>query len=430
MRVAVKYLPAGRTDTGGDFYGLAPLDDGRVAVFVGDVMGRGVQAASAMAQMRSAVRALLAVDPDPATVLAGLDKLFARFDIDQLVTLVYAVLDRERGRMHIINAGHPAPVLVPAQGPAEMIETEETLLLGAGGGPREVITHPLRDTDTLLLFTDGLAERRGEVIVEGYDRITVAAESLREPDLQASLDALVDAVRDPTRDDDVAALVIRAKTAFVSRLPSAERPDEVHDRWLLPSDERAAGVARRHLEAALSGLPSESVDTVRLLTSELVTNAIAHGSGLVAMTVDYDGTRVRVEVLDRVAGVAADQGVGGVESQCGQVHDVDAGGQGQVARPGAAVEQGDVEVACQPVDEVDRPHQVTEADRVLAVEEQPGPRHAGPAPSVAQRREVVRTRSSSARVPTSTRLTARTARSTSRAAAAYQRRSASPGGAS
>jgi serine phosphatase RsbU (regulator of sigma subunit)/anti-sigma regulatory factor (Ser/Thr protein kinase) len=299
--VAVRYLPAGRTDTGGDFYGLAPLADGRVAVFVGDVMGRGVQAASAMAQMRSAVRALLAVDPDPATVLAGLDKLFARFDIDQLVTLVYAVLDRDRGLLHIINAGHPAPVLVPGDGPAEMIETEDTLLLGAGGGSREIITRPLRDTDTLLLFTDGLAERRGEVIVQGYDRITRAAESLREPDLQASLDALVDAVRDPTRDDDVAALVIRAKAAFVSRRPSAERPGEVHESWLLPSDQRAAGVARRHLETALSGFPSDTLDTVRLLTSELVTNAIAHGDGLVSMTADYDGARLRVEVRDESA---------------------------------------------------------------------------------------------------------------------------------
>jgi serine phosphatase RsbU (regulator of sigma subunit)/anti-sigma regulatory factor (Ser/Thr protein kinase) len=299
--VAVRYLPAGRTDTGGDFYGLAPLDDGRVAVFVGDVMGRGVQAASAMAQMRSAVRALLAVDPDPATVLAGLDKLFARFDIDQLVTLVYAVLDREHGRLHIINAGHPAPVLVPADGPAEMIETEDTLLLGAGGGSREIITRPLRDTDTLLLFTDGLAERRGEVIVQGYDRITRAAESLREPDLQTSLDALVDAVRDPTRDDDVAALVIRAKAAFVSRRPSTERPGEVHETWLLPSDQRAAGVARRHLETAFSGFPPDTLDTVRLLTSELVTNAIAHGDGLVSLTADYDGARLRIEVRDESA---------------------------------------------------------------------------------------------------------------------------------
>jgi anti-sigma regulatory factor (Ser/Thr protein kinase) len=182
-----------------------------------------------------------------------------------------------------------------------MIETEDTLLLGAGGGSREIITRPLRDTDTLLLFTDGLAERRGEVIVQGYDRITRAAESLREPDLQTSLDALVDAVRDPTRDDDVAALVIRAKAAFVSRRPSTERPGEVHETWLLPSDQRAAGVARRHLETAFSGFPPDTLDTVRLLTSELVTNAIAHGDGLVSLTADYDGARLRIEVRDESA---------------------------------------------------------------------------------------------------------------------------------
>ena len=298
--VAVRYLPAGRTDTGGDFYGLAPLDDGRVVVFVGDVMGRGVEAASAMAQMRSAVRALLAVDPEPTAVLAGLDKLFARFDIDQLVTLVYAVLDAEQQRMQIINAGHPAPVLVPQQGPAEMIECVDTLLLGAGGEVRDVVTLPFTDGDALLLFTDGLAERRGEVIVEGYERITRAAATLREPDLQGALDAMVDAVRDPTRDDDVAALAIRPKMAHAAS-PRAVQAVEVHERWLLPNDATAAGVARRHLEHALVQLPPETVETARLLISELVTNAIAHGSGLVSMSADYDGQRVRVEVRDESA---------------------------------------------------------------------------------------------------------------------------------
>ena len=299
--VAVRYLPAGRTDTGGDFYGLATLDDGRVVVFVGDVMGRGVEAASAMAQMRSAVRALLAVDAEPRAVLAGLDKLFARFDIDQLVTLVYAVLDAEHQRVQIINAGHPAPVLVPERGPAEMIEAVDTLLLGAGGEVRDVVTRPFTDGDALLLFTDGLAERRGEVIVEGYERITRAAASLREPDLQGALDALVDSVRDPTRDDDVAALAIRPKVAQAAR-PRAAQAVEVHERWLLPNDTTAAGVARRHLEHALVQLPPETVETARLLTSELVTNAIAHGSGLVSMSVDYDGRRVRVEVRDESPG--------------------------------------------------------------------------------------------------------------------------------
>jgi anti-sigma regulatory factor (Ser/Thr protein kinase) len=295
--VAVRYLPAGRTDTGGDFYGLAPLDDGRVAVFVGDVMGRGVEAASAMAQMRSAVRTLLAVDPEPAVVLAGLDKLFARFDMDQLVTLVYAVLDGGRQQVQIINAGHPAPVLVRTHGPAEMIEAVDPLLLGAGGGRRDVVTRPFTDADALLLFTDGLAERRGEVIVEGYERIIRAAASLREPDLQGALDALVAAVRDPTRDDDVAALAIRPKVARAAR-QRASQPLEVRETWLLPSDETAAGVARRHLEGTLAHLPAETVETARLLVSELVTNAIAHGSGLVSLSVDYDGTRLWVEVRD------------------------------------------------------------------------------------------------------------------------------------
>jgi len=264
---------------------------------VGDVMGRGVQAASAMAQMRSAVRALLAVDPEPAAVLSGLDKFFDRFDFDQLVTLVYAVLDPERREVRVINAGHPAPVVVPADGPPSMIETAETLILGVGGGVREVVTRGFDATDALLLFTDGLAERRGEIIDDGYERIALAAQTLRDPDLQGALDALVDAVRDPTRDDDVAALAIRRKVAHVTQTV-AERPGEVHETWLLPSDGRSAGVARRHLRSALPDLPHELVDVAVLLTSELVTNATAHGGGLVSMTVDYDTARLRVEIRD------------------------------------------------------------------------------------------------------------------------------------
>ena len=90
---SVQYLPAGRTDAGGDFYDVVPLEDGRLAMFVGDVMGRGVQAASVMAQMRSAIRTLVAVDPDPDAVLAGMDRVFDALHLEQLVTMVYAVAD-------------------------------------------------------------------------------------------------------------------------------------------------------------------------------------------------------------------------------------------------------------------------------------------------------------------------------------------------
>ena len=97
--VASYYSPSGRTEVGGDFYDAVPLGDGRLALFVGDVMGRGVAAAAAMAQMRAAVRAYAAVDPTPEVVMPKLDLMFAQYRTDQLVTLVYLVVDPARDEL-------------------------------------------------------------------------------------------------------------------------------------------------------------------------------------------------------------------------------------------------------------------------------------------------------------------------------------------
>ena len=112
--IATSYSPAGRTDVGGDFYDAVPLGDGRLALFVGDVMGRGVAAAAAMAQMRAAVRAYTAIDPTPSAVMANLDLMFAQYPTDQLVTLVHLVVDPARDELVVTNAGHPPPVLLRA----------------------------------------------------------------------------------------------------------------------------------------------------------------------------------------------------------------------------------------------------------------------------------------------------------------------------
>lgn len=213
--VAVNYLPAGRSEIGGDFYDVAPLEDGRVAAFVGDVMGRGVAAASAMAQMRSALRTLVALDPEPTVVMAGLDRLFERFDLEQLVTVAYAVLDPGRGTVEIVNAGHPAPLLVRADGTTEHVVNDETLILGVGGGQRSVAVVGFGPGDTLLMFTDGLVERRDESLDEGQRRLVDSSELVRAEDLQTGLTRLVTEVRDETRDDDVAALALRLRSMAV-----------------------------------------------------------------------------------------------------------------------------------------------------------------------------------------------------------------------
>ena len=207
--IAAHYSPAGHLEAGGDFYDVIPLEEPRIAFFIGDVMGRGVHAAAAMAQMRSAVRALVAVNPDPASVLPRLDKFFDHYDLDQLVTMLYAVAEPASDQVVIANAGHLPPVIIRADGSAETVPVREELLLGAGGAPRSVGVFTLAPGDALLAFTDGLVERRDEGIDVGQKRLLEACARLPIGSLNDALDHLVRVVADPVRDDDVAALVLK-----------------------------------------------------------------------------------------------------------------------------------------------------------------------------------------------------------------------------
>ncbi len=138
--IASHYAPGGRSGVGGDFYDAVPLPDGRLALVIGDVMGHGVPAAAAMAQIRAAVRAYLSLDPDPASVVGNLDVMFARLGITQLVTLWYAVADRAAGTIAFANAGHYPGLYVPACGSPELLTAPTRLPLGAGGDERVTTT--------------------------------------------------------------------------------------------------------------------------------------------------------------------------------------------------------------------------------------------------------------------------------------------------
>jgi PAS domain S-box-containing protein len=211
--LAALYQPAGRTEVGGDFYDVIALDDDSIALFVGDVMGRGVGAAAAMSQMRAAIRAYVAVEPDPAAVLRALDQLFEQFEIAQIVTLVYAVATPSTDELVIANAGHPPPLLLRADGAVEQLPEADGPPLGVPGANRHPQVLPLRTGDTLLAFSDGLVERRHEDIDAGLSRLARALPQLAGPELHDELATLVQRVRDHDRDDDVAALAVRRRGA-------------------------------------------------------------------------------------------------------------------------------------------------------------------------------------------------------------------------
>ena len=207
--LAHHYSPAGRTEVGGDFYDVIDLQDGRMLMCIGDVMGRGVAAAAAMAQVRAAVRAYAALDPTPEVVLARLDSMFDQFGPEQLVTLLCLLVDPAADRLTIGNAGHPPPVLLRGDGTLVTLPVADGPPLGVARPRRTQSDVGLGIADTVIAFTDGLIERRDEDITEGQERIARASQALLGRPLAEMVPALVEQVADPARDDDIAVLGAR-----------------------------------------------------------------------------------------------------------------------------------------------------------------------------------------------------------------------------
>jgi serine phosphatase RsbU (regulator of sigma subunit) len=205
------YRPAGRTEVGGDFYDVVELDDGRLMMFIGDVMGRGVGAAASMAQVRAAVRAYAALDPAPALVLDHLDAMFEHYGSEQLVTLLCMLADPSTDTLTVANAGHPQPVLLRSDGSAHQLPSADGPPLGVGVPGRTEARVRFGAGAAVVAFTDGLIERRGEDITDGKERLAGAAAALSGTPLADLVLSLVENVGDPSRDDDVAVLAARRR---------------------------------------------------------------------------------------------------------------------------------------------------------------------------------------------------------------------------
>ncbi|MGW2211660.1 SpoIIE family protein phosphatase [Streptomyces sp. NPDC001781] len=207
LEIAVGYRPAGSgTDVGGDWYDVLPLNDGKVGLVVGDVMGSGVRAAAIMGQLRTTTRALARLDLPPAELLGHLDETAATLS-ESFATCVYAVCDPRRGTCTFSSAGHLPPVLVQPDGEATLLAVPTAAPLGVGGVPFGTLEVKLPEDSLLALYTDGLVETR-------YDDIDVGLHTLCRTlkratgSLQQTCDRLLDTV-DPTSADDVALLLAR-----------------------------------------------------------------------------------------------------------------------------------------------------------------------------------------------------------------------------
>lgn len=324
LDIACRYLPGTTaTEVGGDWFDVIELPGHRTALVVGDVMGRGLRAAVAMGELRTAVRTLALLDLEPAEVLSALDEIARGLGGDgdgrsstarsarsrsgaaegtgeqrrsartadlsevYLATCVYAVYDPVTRRCTFANAGHLPPAVVEDGEDALLLDVPPGMPLGVGGEPFEEIEVELPDGALLALYTDGLVESRHHPLEEGLQAFRRALSRADRP-LEDACDQVLSAMDTSHGEDDIALLMAR-----VHGLPK----DAVGD-WSLAPEARSVARARELARDQLTdwGL-QELVDTTELLVSELVTNALRHGHGEIRIRLLLDRTLV-CEVWD------------------------------------------------------------------------------------------------------------------------------------
>jgi phosphoserine phosphatase RsbU/P len=206
LQLAARYVP-GSGVVGGDWYDIFVLPGGQVCAVIGDVAGSGIRAAAIMGRIRSALRAYALETSDPAEILERLDRKVQHFEPDALATVLCAVIGPDSGHVRISCAGHLPPVLaIPGQ-PTRVADVAADLLIGVpGGNPRRYIDLQIPPGATLCLYTDGLVERRGEIIDDGIDALC-AAITTTEPEMACA--ALMAAlVPRSAHTDDLAVLLL------------------------------------------------------------------------------------------------------------------------------------------------------------------------------------------------------------------------------
>ncbi|MFE7229393.1 SpoIIE family protein phosphatase [Streptomyces sp. NPDC001231] len=333
LDIACRYLPGsaatGRpSEVGGDWFDVIELPGHRTALVVGDVMGRGLRAAVAMGELRTAVRTLALLDLEPAEVLSQLDEIARGLgapggvqqatraarrpreaDLSEvyLATCIYAVYDAVTRRCTFANAGHLPPVLVEPGESALMLDVPPGMPLGVGGEPFEEVEVELPEGALLALYTDGLVESRDHPLDEGLQAFVGALTDPSRP-LEDVCDHILNTLGTHHGEDDIALLMAR-----VQGLPAESVGD-----WALPREPRSVGRAREYARAQLTAWDLEPlIDTTELLVSELVTNALRYGEGEIRLRLLLDRTLV-CEVWDS----------GLVQPRRRRARDTDEGGRG------------------------------------------------------------------------------------------------------
>lgn len=311
ITLAARYLPGTvGVNVGGDWYDVIQLENGSVGLVVGDVVGKGVQAAATMGQLRNALRAFAFEHNDPHTVISRLGKLVEGMMEAPFATLAYLVVDPHGRSVRYVVAGHPPPLIRAADGTTTFLESGRALPIGVDASlPFTAGEAQLDQGSTILLYTDGLVEHREMSLDEGLGRLADAASSsVDDPeDLVDTVIAML--VGERERPDDVAALALRFAAT------------NAHLDLVVPTTQEGLVDMRHELRAWLSdaNVGEDAVGEVVLAVWEACANAAEHAqqpsqpSFRLRAMLD-DAGRMRVEVRDggqwKAGDGATDRGLG------------------------------------------------------------------------------------------------------------------------
>ena len=297
---AARYTPAVTPlEVGGDWYDAVPLPGQRTGVVVGDCVGRGLPAAAVMGQLRSASQAILLRACGPAEALTDLDTFAGRIPGAECATMFCAIIDHAAGTVTYSCAGHPPPVLGTAGGEYQLLDQARSLPLGMlpDDWERQQATATLPAGATLMLYTDGLVERRSRPLDAGIDAAAVALTERAEDHPELVADHVMTAMTPPAGyDDDVAVLIYRHPPAPLAVQVSADDPSCLA---FLRAE------LRRWLSAASIG--SREASDIMIAAGEATANAVEHATAgrpadaapvQITLTARADHAAIRLTVAD------------------------------------------------------------------------------------------------------------------------------------
>jgi serine phosphatase RsbU (regulator of sigma subunit) len=313
LDVWTHYAPSSEyAQVGGDWYDIVEVDSRTVGFAVGDVVGHDVEAAATMGQLRSLVRAYAAEVQTPGVVLSRIDRLVSGMNLARPASLVYltarrpgfTLVNQDRWQVKYTRAGHLAP-LVLRDGKVHQLDGAHGTLVGYGSGERKTASTELRPGDVLLMYTDGLVERRDRTLTEGMAELreTMAAVTSRDA---TGIGEEVLARLAEVPEDDVAIVVVRVPDP---RADAEGRTESHARRWALAHE---PGSIARSRHAVVRSCHEWGMDDLakraELVVSELVANAVKHGWGVVTLRLFYvhelsagdavDSSYLRIEVED------------------------------------------------------------------------------------------------------------------------------------